>query len=86
MGMLATVINALAISDEGYKIILKEVLSEKRYVHSLNVADTAAKLAIINDAKMVRSRCAAVNKHRDKHQHEQKPDDNFIFLHAHLFL
>lgn len=35
---------------EGYKIILKEVLSEKRYAHSLSVADTAAKLAIINDA------------------------------------
>ena len=32
-----------------YKIILKEMLSEKRYAHSLAVADTAAKLAIVND-------------------------------------
>lgn len=35
---------------EGYKIILQEMLSEKRYQHSLNVADTAAKLAIVHNA------------------------------------
>lgn len=34
---------------EGYKIILQERLSEKRYKHSLNVADTAAKLAIVHN-------------------------------------
>lgn len=34
---------------EGYKIILQERLTEHRYTHSLNVADTAAKLAIVND-------------------------------------
>ncbi len=35
---------------EGYKIILQEMLSENRYQHSLNVADTAAKLAIVHNA------------------------------------
>lgn len=35
---------------EGYKIILQDMLSEKRYQHSLNVADTAAKLAIVHNA------------------------------------
>jgi len=34
---------------EGYKIILKERLPERRYTHSINVADTAAKLAIVNN-------------------------------------
>lgn len=34
---------------EGYKVILQNRLSEKRYKHSLNVADTAAKLAIVHN-------------------------------------
>lgn len=36
--------------NEGFKVILKERLTEKRYVHSLNVADSARELARIYGA------------------------------------
>ena len=36
--------------NDEYKVILKERLTEKRYIHSLNVADSAKELAIIYGA------------------------------------
>ncbi len=45
---------------DGYKIILKDMLSEKRYAHSLSVADTAAKLAVINDADIEKAYLAGL--------------------------
>ncbi len=35
------------MSDEQYKIILQKKLSEKRFIHSLNVAESARELALI---------------------------------------
>jgi len=56
---------------EGYKILLEERLSEKRYQHSLGVADTAAKLATFHSQDIEKAYLAGL-----MHDYAKNLDDD----------
>ena len=50
----------MAIDVEGYKIIMQKRLSPARYVHSVGVANTAAKLAGMNNLDLEKAYLAGL--------------------------